>query len=433
MTTPYSASTVSTGAINQQKRPPLPTMLLTEYKDSDEINKSTRVIEPNLNITVNKYVFKKQNLEPDEGKPIETVEDTYLKSLKEHQLRIKNLEEKCSAHTLENAVYSGKARPRYFRSRMYNIAYCKVPKCGSTFWTRLFTVLDNGIEEAKEFMKLSRAAIHSRRHTFNDYVRNVIQLQSPSILSSRNPYSRLFSAFIDKSYLPLMYEINYAIKGKSSKIRGKSTCPGRVTFQDFLHWIVRSARRGMSLNRHWAPIFTLCKPCKVKPLAILHQETFAQDVDFITKYMSVEKEKYDFIRNTLQGHRDEVSLPSIIGTILERAETPSRLRCLGGWDGVMRRVWNSLVIQGFISVNAEYPSGVFAAMNDPSDGHEASEIILSVIAKHPMTSEEKHTQRNEALKAAYAKVDDKTINAIKQLYREDFELFGYSNVPPHLV
>ena len=385
-------------------------------------------------VSLNENVLKnKHNIEPYKGESIETVEDSYLTSLLEHQLRIKHLEEKCSDHTLENASYVGKGSTRYYRSSLYNIAYCKVPKCGSTFWTRLFTVLDNGIEATNELIKLVRAAIHSARHTFNDNVQNVIELQSPTILSGRNPYARLFSAFIDKSYLPLMYEINYHIKGTVRNISGINNCPGRVTFQDFLHWIVMSAQQGKRLNRHWAPIFTLCKPCKVKPLAILHQETFAQDVDFITKYMSVEKEQYDFIKNTLQGHRDEVSLPSIIGAILKRAETPSRLRCLGGWDGVMRRVWNSLVVQGFISVNAEYPSGVFAAMKDPSDGHEASEIILSVIAKHPMTTEEKHTQRNGALKAAYAKVEDKTINAIKQLYREDFELFGYSNVPPHLL
>ena len=408
-------------------------MVLNNYQDSDEINKEKELSEPNINVTFKEYVYKNQNLGPDRGNPIETGEDSYLTSLKEHQLRMTILEEKCSAHTLENASYLGKDSTHYFRSRMYNIAYCKVPKCGSTFWTRLFTLLDNGIEATNDLMKLSRASIHSRRHTFSDKVDNVIQLQSPTILSSRNPYSRLFSAFIDKSYLPIMYSINYHIKGTVRNISDINNCPGRVTFQDFLHWIVTSAQQGKRLDRHWAPIFTLCKPCKVRPLAILHQETFAQDVDFITKYMSVEKAKYDFIKNTLQGQRDEVSLPSIIGIILKRASKPSTLNCLGGWGEAMHRVWNSLVIQGFISVNAEYPSGLFAAMKDPSDGQEASEIILSVIAKHPMTSEEKHTQRNNALKAAYAKIEDKTINAIKQLYREDFDLFGYSNVPPHLV
>ena len=390
-------------------------------------------IKLETSVSLNEKVVQKQNVEPYKGEPIQTAEDSYLTLLKEHQLRIKHLEEKCSDHTLENASYVGKESSPYFRSSLYNVAYCKVPKCGSTFWTRLFTVLDNGIEETKELIKLFRIKVHSTRHTFDDNVRNVIELQSPTILSARNPYSRLFSAFIDKSYLPLMYEINFSIQGTVRNISGINNCPGRVTFQDFLHWIVRSAQRGKRLNSHWAPIFSLCKPCKVRPLAILHQETFAEDVNFITKYMSVENEKYDFIKNTLQGHRDKVSLPSIIGIIFKKAKVPNTLRCLGGWHEVMRRVWNALVIQGFISVNAEYPSGLFADMKDPSDGRKASEIILSVIAKHPMTSEENHKQRNAALNAAYAKIDNKTLNSIKQLFREDFELFGYSNVPPHLL
>ncbi|XP_052791000.1 carbohydrate sulfotransferase 12-like [Mya arenaria] len=360
----------------------------------------------------------------------EELTNEFAQMEKEQRLQIDKLTQVCSTNVLQNATYAGMGSYKYHRSRAYNVGYCKVPKCGSTFWIRLFTVLDNGINVAKNILEKSRSSLHNMRHSFHSSLLSILQLKSPTILSARNPYSRLHSAYIDKLYLFLMWNYSLNILGIDKTNTTERICPQAVSFEDFLQWILRDASQGKTLNRHWAPIFSLCKPCDVVPISIIRQETFAKDVKFILQYLKVDEDKYEFIMSALQGNRVKTALPSIIATVFNRVKSLVRDNCLN-WIYIARRTWSALQIQGFIANEVNFPFEQFKNLTDPSDVVKVSEFIISEIYKHPLSKDESHNQRKMALQAAYSDVSEETIVGIQQLYREDFLLFGYSFVPPN--
>ncbi|XP_052790939.1 uncharacterized protein LOC128224890 [Mya arenaria] len=360
----------------------------------------------------------------------EELTNEFAQMEKEQRLQINKLIQVCSTNVLQNATYAGKGSYNYHRSRAYNVGYCKVPKCGSTFWIRLFTVLDNGINVAKNILEKSRSSLHRMPHSFHSSLLSILQLKSPTILSARNPYSRLYSAYIDKLYLFLMWNYSLKILAIDKTNTTERICPQTVSFEDFLQWILRDASQGKTLNRHWAPMFSLCKPCDVVPISIVRQETFAKDVKFILQYLKVDEDKYEFIMSALQGNRVETALPSIIATVLNRVKTLVKDNCLN-WIDIARRTWSAFQIQGFIANEVNFPSEQFRNLTDPSDVVKVSEFIISEIYKHPLSKDESRNQRNMALQAAYSDVGEETIVGIQQLYKEDFLLFGYSFVPPN--
>ena len=93
----------------------------------------------------------------------------------------------------------------YF-SPKYNFSYCKVTKIGSSFWTQVFSVLLKGPSFAKEIFRMNRNLIHNKFRNQNVVPYNSDERRrSRSILLSRDPYTRLFSSFVDKLFLPLFY------------------------------------------------------------------------------------------------------------------------------------------------------------------------------------------------------------------------------------
>ncbi|XP_052787862.1 carbohydrate sulfotransferase 10-like [Mya arenaria] len=386
-------------------------------------------------------VFRPTPARPENGSRIQPVvqsiaDDTvdvgteFAQMEKEQRLQINKLKSICSTNVLQNASYNLTGDYTFYRSRAYNIGYCKVPKCGCSFWTRTLIVLDNGITAANKILKKSRQFLHSQSHSFESSLLSVLESKSPTILSARNPYSRLYSAYIDKFYLFLMWKLILDIPKIDITNKTDMICPQAVSFEDFLQWILRDASQGKTLNRHWAPILSLCKPCDVVPISIVHQETFAKDLKFTLQQMKVNNDKYEFIMSSLQGNRVETELPGVIETVYSKVKKLVKNNCLN-WTDLARRTWSAFQIQGFITNEVNFPSERFKNLTDPYFVVKVSEIILSEIHKHPMSKEDTHNQRNMALQAAYSDVSEETVVGIQQLYKEDFLLFGYSFVPPN--
>ncbi|KAH3793301.1 hypothetical protein DPMN_146808 [Dreissena polymorpha] len=263
-----------------------------------------------------------------------------LSQLNDLERRSMHLNTTCFKDILLNATYKGTERGLFFHSKVYNIAYCKVPKVGSTFWTLLFTTLDNGVDFGKKLLEKKRSSIHAGRYTFSSSFTYVKSAKVPTILPTRDPYSRLYSAFIDKSYLPIRIHTNYAVLG----IQNKSLCPTDVSFQDFLQLILNEAKAGKSLDQHWAPIYSICGSCEVNAQYIVKQETFTNDIGVVLQKLNVSTEKFNFIMHTLEGKRIQSSLPGIVATILERSSAAEISRCRP-WLEVTRRIWRSFQIQ----------------------------------------------------------------------------------------
>ena len=113
--------------------------------------------------------------------------------------RVQRIRDACAnASLFSDQIYNKRNRLMYLYSSKYNFNYCKVPKVGCSFWTQAITVLNNGAAVAHNVFGMPRKLVHIKltspnRVKFDSNERR----KSRSVLVSRDPYSRLYSAFCD--------------------------------------------------------------------------------------------------------------------------------------------------------------------------------------------------------------------------------------------
>ena len=346
----------------------------------------------------------------------------------EHRRRIDHLLERCADSRLfRNQTYRGNNEIIYYFSPKYNFSYCKVPKVGSTFWTQVFTVLTNGSEAAQYIFKMtrryiSRNLISPSTVEFDSKERE----KSRSILISRDPYSRLYSAFIDKMYLKgFSKEAVKVMKHQRNLPEDVITCANDVSFQEFLNEIVENVYKGEPINRHWAPITAICKPCNTNVLALLKHESFSSDVEYSLKELGIARDEYAAIDDALHDdHRLENTLPGMAEITLASDTKGCKTRL-----ETARRIWKSFQIQGYLRDEISFPSDII-----DTDEKASSELLIDMVMKtiqdHPLSSDGSRRQRRHHLVKAYENIDTKTIDELKKIYEQDFILFNYSYEPP---
>ena len=345
---------------------------------------------------------------------------------REQHRRIQHLQNACADESLfRNKTYRGRIQLKYYFSRKYNFSYCKVPKAGCSFWTQAFAILEGGITDSEHLFGMARTDIHSRLSKFGMSFDSEARKQSRTILVSRDPYSRLFSGFIDKIYLPLLNTaaIN-VVRNQRDLTENEVESANNITFQEFLQYILDKTSQGATLNRHWAPIVSLCNPCNVHAFAVVKQESFSADVEYALKKLRVADNQLETISDALHGHRVESTIPGIVKTVIGR---PGRFK-----DRIelARRIWVSFQIQGFIKESIAFPVDIVDTDAKAKNASFLSDIILKTIKENPLTSAESRAQRQKALENAYADVSRKTIEGLTDVYKQDFVLFDYSLDPP---
>ncbi|XP_053375686.1 uncharacterized protein LOC123535013 [Mercenaria mercenaria] len=398
----------------------------------------------------------------------EQADDTVAK---EHAQRIQNLQNACH----DAAMYRRREQRKgnlseFFYSRAHKFAYCKVPKSGSTFWMNVFMILSRGENYSKLVSRMSRAEIHERTRLFITDPGRILHNNIPTIMSSRNPFSRLFSAYVDKVFIPLFwqqftymnnvtvlpsYYINDTIDIlKSSNVPLSSrlakykdslrekgmliqknvtqkitpVCANNASFEDFLRFIISEIKSNRALEPHWAPISHLCHPCKFNTFKIIKQETFSKDVEHTLKSVGVNLARFEWLENSLNENRAENSIPGIIAVIRNKFKQRSVSNCINQ-TGILIRLWKSLQIQGFINKGIDFPQKLLH-LDWNKYSHKVTEVVLDAISQKPMTSADRLEQRDYFLKQAYSELPSDVISDIQDIYYLDFILFDYSVNPP---
>ena len=106
-----------------------------------------------------------------------------------------------------------------------------------------------------------------------------------SFMFARDPYSRLWSAYIiDNIFLPdfwrsLSPDIVKKIRINASEI--EKQCGNDVSFQEFIMFVILKVARGENLNEHSQPIYKLCSPCHSRFEVLGKSETFEKDSEYI--------------------------------------------------------------------------------------------------------------------------------------------------------
>lgn len=290
-----------------------------------------------------------------------------------------------------------------------NLNYCKVPKGGSTYWMQIFLALNN-VKNITDLFGKKRSLQHS-------YTMATISWRNTAVTDvifhvTRNPYSRLFSAYIDKIFLPGFWQLAMDINKRNGK-----RCNQPVSFEEFLKFILV-----YYLNEpHWQPISALCSSCTVPYNVISKQETFNQDAHFILDQLNISQNLKQYFLKNLQEKHTENSIKEITKVMSEYARKASCISFLQ----FIKRLWKSFQIQGYISDSIPCPVHEFRSLNF----YQIDGIVracLKATRKIHMTETMSDKQRQRHLARAFTSVSSKTIDVIRMTYKNDFEIFGYS-------
>ena len=299
-----------------------------------------------------------------------------------------------------------------------------MPKVGGTFWTQAFILLQSNASKAETVFSMNRLTLHMKLgRTVTVAFKSEARRKSRTVLISRHPYSRLFSAFIDKMFLPEMYPGAVGIIQRQRKT--KSSCANDITFEEFLNDIIECVRKRKRLNAHWVPIDSLCHPCDVNAFAIVKLETFTADVEYVLKEVGTADMEFEVIKDALHDQRLETGIPGLVKEVTNVHVE----RCMDRIE-VARRIWKAFQIQGHIHDDILFPTKTIDTSEKARNPEFLMKVMLETIKKHPMSQNEAKLQRRRALVKAFGGVGKDILDEVKKLYKQDFILFDYSTKPP---
>ena len=344
----------------------------------------------------------------------------------EQRKRLQHLQNTCADKDVyRKMMYKRHGRnAEYHYSSKYNFSYCRVPKAGCTVLAQIFAILEATSTLVKIF-SMNRRSLHTKLgKDFKVAIQSEARRNSRTVLISRDPYARLFSAFIDKMFLPVPF-YHKAVDIVRRQRKNNSSCAIDITFEEFLKDIIDSVRKGEKLNMHWNPIVNICRPCEVNAFALVKLETFTPDVEYVLKEVGTADNEFEVIKDALHDHRIETTLPGLLKDVINTDVE----QCMDRME-VARRIWETFQIQGYINDDIPFPTKTIDTNEKARNPDFLMEVVLETIRKHPMAPEDAKLQRRRALVKAFDGLSKDILDQIKKLYKQDFILFDYSSEPP---
>ena len=363
----------------------------------------------------------------------------FIQLVREFQERKEHLKKRCDIIKKKTAT---ERKPRYKLQKMNyiedkNIFFCPIEKAASTFWQRVLYIAS--VASGHQSTKLNdvfsvnplQAYTNKNQHRFtkDDNVTDIIK-HSNSFIFVRDPFTRLFSGWLDKFFSPNPY---YHKKVGRLIIRGERPqasqdslrCGHDVTFQEYVSFISKAILNGENVDRHFLPSYSHCDVCSM-------------DFKYIGKYENL-AEEYIFMLQQL-AINDNVAVPpnfaeeSALDMINDAAEwvfyIKRNLTLCMQFHVALFRVWKRLISRGVISKRMMYPyTSPIKAYGLTRDSFQ--KVLID--AHKRSNPEELSKNREEVLSEAFHSLDNVTFKRMLEAFNEDFDLFNYSKYPTFMA
>lgn len=256
---------------------------------------------------------------------------------------------------------------------------------------------------------------------------NKILNSSKKIIFVRHPYTRLFSAYIDKifSVNPLYWRYFRPNRGKSSS--NSSQCVYDVTFAEFVKYFL-SNNFFWKKDFHFIPMYKHCSPCKLKYDFIGKIESFDQDSKYILERIGLKS-----LKNSLKIYKNFTRMDIIISKVkLLFSRYYGNIgaeECLTFYEAVKIN-WKELQIRGIIDKNINIPFSEKEITN--FNKINVTDMFLTAAKK---STDKRHLVRNkyEALFEAYSSLDSSDFVNLQRIYSVDCALFNYDCRPENFI
>jgi chondroitin 4-sulfotransferase 11 len=359
--------------------------------------------------------------------------------------RVRHLQSSCEKADTEEYRFSfNQVSEIFYVDKKSNLSFCKVPKAGSSFMTDIFLVLDNdghnlsrrfnkSLELVDETFELTRSRVHvigNKKLATTSLVTDKNQSKTLNLIVSRDPYSRLFSAYVDKFYLIGHVKSAREISQRKGKIG--SSCGYNVTFQQFLDYVIEKAYGGYQINRHWAPVYLLCHACDVRYDVVGTTQTLSADVEHVLDFINVTDSTKNSLIKLIHDKYDNKTVISVVDTYIKIWKQNKNL--CPDFREYLSKIWNSLQIQGKLKFEIPFPSQEFLRLiRKKANISQFTNVFLHYVSKYKVNSNERKFQRRKSLVDAFRPVKKSTISQIQELYKLDFVLFDYDKSPPRTI
>ncbi|XP_059170898.1 uncharacterized protein LOC131952307 [Physella acuta] len=307
-----------------------------------------------------------------------------------------------------------RSRPHYLNiyvSREHRLLYCGVEKVGSSFWKRAFKVMNKPVSKRLGIFDMTSMSAHvdipnSMKLTNYTKEEQMEMLRTfQTFMFTRDPFSHLFSAWLDKFFLP-------------STIAAHNIATIRRLY------VGHAYRKGLVIDVHLTAIHKHCDLCNINYTLIGKMETFMQDSRSreILSLVGLE------MRNISgAGARDLVRANEVkvMSDIISRTYgflTSSPFICMPMYEG-LRRLWTVFQAQGYISRHIPYPKHLHNHTHIPENEFKTAAFRAYDDSGPP---EVRHQQREEAMFEAYSTVSSDTISLLETVFEPDCLMFGYS-------
>nr|KAG5698876.1 hypothetical protein BaRGS_006770 [Batillaria attramentaria] len=231
----------------------------------------------------------------------------------------------------------------------------------------------------------------------------------------RDPFSRLWSAYIDKLFLPDFWsEIGVPavrkIRGPNATAQARK-CGNDVTFAEFVEYSLTSS------EPHYDPIYKRCDPCQYRPTVIGTMETFARDSLFLLRRMGLEW----VLKDVDHQEQQEKELTTLVDYNFERVSSRSfYLPCVTD-ERLAELLWAAFQFNGYIPQDVPYKG----AGREFSKEDFKSEVVRTFRQSQSRKSELKQ-QKKQIMKDAFGKLPKTLIEKIEAKYEPDIRYFGFS-------
>ncbi|XP_052791471.1 carbohydrate sulfotransferase 14-like [Mya arenaria] len=355
--------------------------------------------------------------------------NSYVEKVVQH--RLQKVREFCAKNIKVDIWENLSPTGQVWSSMKHDIHYCLTPKIGCTYWKRVMRFIAGDYNTNLSISKprdIDRKYVH---YGNMKYIRRV-GLQSTmvrgemskghSFMFTREPYGRLWSAYIDKFLLPDFWRTDaHAV---INKVRRNATdeqrvCANDVTFAEFLQYIVATYPR--KLNEHWQPVYKICDPCRVVYDIIGKQETFTNDSNYILQKFGL---GYLIPTSSSKSSRatEEITMLVKYNFDLERS---IKKGCFDKED-VAVRLWKAFQYNGYIHKSIDIPMKKIKSKNFTQHPTEVflEYALWTLQYQHDQTFEIRNQKRHMMLDV-YKSIRKDLVESIQEVYKFDFELFGY--------
>ncbi|KAK7100186.1 hypothetical protein V1264_023176 [Littorina saxatilis] len=348
--------------------------------------------------------------------------------MKEACRRLKLTSYRGMRHASERFIFPTRSSPV--------VLYCPVPKTGTTFLKKTFATANN----ASQVIWVDR--FHVR--PVDNYDKAVM------FFFTREPYSRILSAYIDKLWSPNLQFWRVLGKPLVHGVRHNASlrsleCGHDVTFPEFIRYFIDGMTRGSRINTHVVPTHKFCETCDYDYDYIGKLETFREDAAYILSAINVTtSESYSNNDDVISHH----IIQAFYTNHIDKTHCAKK-------HHILLRAWRALQIRGIISMSIPFPFSESQALSvfrttftlviqkavdktnlifrnlDQKQIHSVSlsKSRASRSSQSPPLLQSRDRQKKMALASAYSLVPKAHKLKMMKLMREEFELFGYEAKP----